>query len=258
MTLNKEASQGETSSDLSLLKDKLLFPLRDKVFSVDPAKIAIKRVFQGTKEYKDAIDIVNYSYNSFYGNNGEVVDVARDSLDGLNTTINLAATQEFNGQSIVLTTLRFVHGSNLDVFELFEMEGEKKWPHEQGISNKKPGEIGKFSFHPIFEKKNPKYFSEEKTNIKKVITRNLYENGMKQMKEAGVEIPYSIFTKHVLNFIESTGISPFLKVENAKQKQSESTDLVRKKFSKYWNPDKIGEYQPELFIAPWVLRPVRK
>ena len=136
------------------------------------------------------------------------------------------------------------------MFDLFEMNEGKKWPHEQN-GFKKPGEIGKFSFHPILSEKGFGYSTKERTILKGIVGCMLYESGIQKMKEAGVEIPYFIFAKHVLDFAETAGVRPCIKVEGVGPKQSEEAIRIRQKFSKYWNPNSVEEYQPKLYIAPW-------
>jgi hypothetical protein len=258
MVISKEKFPGEEMgpSDLSSLKNNLLLPLQ-KDFRVNMADIKIERVFPGTKKHEIASDIVNYSYNSMYGADGKIIDIARDNLNKLYTTITLVATQQFDHRSAVLGSLRFTYGNNLDVFKLFEMENGKSWPHEQSNSKKKPGEVGKFSFNPVLSESDLRYSSEERANFRRVLARDLYENGMRQLQKAGVGVPYVIFSKHVSRFAESIGVSPCLKVEGAKLKGSEDAREIKKIFSRYWNPDKDIKYQPALYVPPWDLQPAR-
>jgi len=258
MVISKEASVAEKSmsNNLLSLKNELLLPLGGKLPNLDKDSIKIDRVFPGTLEHETAADIVNYNYNGMFGIDGKVIDVARDSLSELDTTISTIATIQFNGKSIVLGSLRFTC-DKLDLFNLFEMENGKKWPHQQGEVSRKPGEIGKFSFHPILSEHDLGYSNEERAKFKIIITRGLYQEGMRQMREAGVKVPYFIVGKHVLRFAESVGVSPCIKVEGAKLSKSQEVRKMMEQFPKYWHSNEDVKYQPAVYIVPWEMQKIK-
>jgi hypothetical protein len=258
MATSKEMFVVEKSvpSDLVSLKNKLLLPLGGKLPNLDEDSIRVERVFPGTLKHEAAVDIVNYSYNDMYGIDGKIIDVARDRLNELDTTISVVATQRFNGRPMVLGSLRFTCGK-LDLFNLFEMEDGKKWPHMLDEVSKKSGEIGKFSFHPILSEHDLGYSNEERTKFKIIITRGLYQEGMRQMREVGVKVPYFIVSKHVLRFAESVGVSPCIKVEGAKLSKSQEARKMMEQFPKYWHSNEDVKYQPAVYIVPWEMQQIK-
>lgn len=215
----------------------------------------------GSPERDIAADIVNYTYTSSYlKDGGKIIDLATDEFDLLPTTHTLVASQKVDGADVVVGTFRVVCGDELEVFNLFEMERGNRWPHERVVDPaQKPGELGRFSLHPIFEDLNGLVRPEVRkvlTSYRRLILHKLWPFGIDIMKNAGITLPYFILAPHVFRFVSKSGIHP-TEVEGVMPNRSFFSQDLRRRYNEYWKPDRSIEEQPAVYLAPKFVEPIK-
>lgn len=236
---------------------QLMSPFADKDVELDADNMEVGEL-QRSEILGQVRNMVNYAYNSRYHHNGgEVVQLAGDRFDNLPTTRTIVAVQEIDGQPVVMGTFRTLAGSDLDVFELFEMRAGMSWPHQTDAKVLLPGELGRFCLSPVFEalaKVNIGISNVDLRNMKIAILQKMWRVGMDQMIRDGVEVPYFILKPEVRDFVRKAGIIPTT-VEAMQPSQTEYAQRIRQLFSEYWRPDDASEEQPQVYIAPWNVSP---
>lgn len=248
-------------SDLFVLFDRLVTPLLGEEFGLEASKIQVERIQRSSRLGAMAADVVNFSYNSRYvKNGGELVDVSRGREDFQGNSQTLVAKQQLGDRHIVLATFRVVYGGDLDTFNLFELIPEKNWPHtinkdkkdKEVCSVNKPGELERFSLHPIFDFVED--LKDEKLNtrirdFKQLLLREMWPYGMEILRQNNITHPYFILAPNIRKFVISAGIHP-TKVEDVIPRITEYATGIRYNFKEYWKPDGDLAEQPTVYLAP--------
>lgn len=246
------------------LYNKLIQPfLENPSACLDLSDSQVKVVEPDSLDQALTRELINFEYSARYnGNSGLVSDIAKDKFDSLPTTHTLVVIKNVNNTPTVLGTFRTISGDELDVFELFEMEKGKFWPHEEHPYKKKvAGEIGRFSIHPIFDliadSSHNREVKIQLTANKKQLLRSLWPAGTNLLREEGVEVPYFILGSHAHIFVKSAGIV-FSRVDGAIPNNSPYLSEVRNRYKEYWKPNLPLRRQPAVYIGSWEMAPINR
>jgi hypothetical protein len=220
------------------------------------SKISITTAPMGSDDRETAANLVRFGYNfRYFSEKDIIIDLAYDNLDTQPVTKTVIAYTNYKKSKLILGTMRVCFADHLELFKFFKIEKGFSWPH----GDKKAGELGRFSLHPLFDVlAKGKDQVEEKNylkSFKKRILRSMWPYGMKIMKKAGVEVPYFILSPEVAKFVTSCGVIPE-KIVGAIPRTSSFSNTIRHKYSEYWKPEADVSVQPTAYIAPWNIAPL--
>ncbi len=246
---------------IDFLRNSLMAPFDGKLGVFDSTSLRVEVAQPSSLEREMAADLVNYAYNLRYGiSGGNIEDLAHDEFDQYDNTHTIVAKGKINDESVILGTLRVVcdgrEGSlkpeeQLEVFKLFDMEEGGVWPHQ--ASGTIPGELSRFSLHPIFDAiaSDPDMSIAMHSKVyKRTVLRELWPKAIDIMKKEGVGTPYFILTPKIHSFVVSAGIPP-IEVAGSIPSPSDYSQSIRNRFSPYWQPEVGLDEQPAVYIAPW-------
>lgn len=217
--------------------------------SLDAAAYVCRRVGREDVRLQQTVkDIVNCSYNAHYLHDQLTFeDIATDSHK---KTEVFMITQQIEGILLPLVTVRVLVDKELDCFEIFSKESVLK----------RAAEFSRFAYHPLLDV--PASVLDEQTRKrldfhKRHLFRILLRGAFRFLKSRKFQTSYLIMPPHVKRYMDGCGFR-LTDMPESHLLPSDSHDVVRRAFYKYWRPESPIHEQPAVYNLDFRIKPLMK
>lgn len=195
--------------------------------------------------------VINAGYNRRYYDGADYIHLA-----GPNELLNhpgattYAATTVIGDSEVVLATIRSATNGAVEVFDLFEMQQSKKWPHE--IANMPPAELKRMALHPVLDMLLGVDDPELKQLVelqRRIVVREIWR-ALGAKLAADNCLTYYIASPKVKTWVDTAGVGPIAEVDAKIDITSQNYQQLIKTFGAYWGSD------PRLYLSPTIPAPI--
>lgn len=195
--------------------------------------------------------VINAGYNRRYYDGADYIHLAgsNELLHHPGATTYVATTVVGESE-VVLATMRSATNGAVEVFDLFEMQQHKKWPHE--IANVPPAELKRMALHPVLDMLLGVDDPELKQLVelqRRIVIREIWRALGAQLEAANC-LTYYIASPKVRTWVDSAGVGPIAEVEAIIDTTSQNYQQLIKTFGAYWGSD------PRLYLSPTIPAPI--
>ncbi len=230
-------------------------------FNCDLARLHLAWVDPGTAAQDAALALVSHSYGLLYLGDQDALtaaDLAIGPAHGGNSR-TLIAWQEIAGGLLPVGTLTTGGGTDLDLFELFEVAAPATWPHVQNPNGPlQPGEVCRFGLHPVFDLLDRAADPATRQQVdfyRRLILRRLTSLCLEWLIAQDITIAYCVVGPHLLYFMRRCGMY-VIPVPAAQPRDNAAVTRLRRQFARYWRPDDPPTRQPLPYQLTGIIRPV--
>ena len=214
-------------------------------------KVQVRIIKDDSLLNEQVLDILNLAYNFRYAPEQDIDDQVMTAIDKGSKAQTLVVTTTINDKEIVLATLQLVLGekkdilapnkSKLEAFQLFKLiDDQAQWPHQ--LENKKPAELGRFAFHPLFDQLRFEANSEVKKRVgelKKELTAKLWQKiELIFKKNGGDYCVLAVMSDNVRDFAQALGFEA-LEQKQVVLNDSPFMDYLKKNLTRYFSQAKF-------------------
>ncbi len=233
------------AADVRACHDRLVAPLAAlPALDLDPALIRCEIARPGTALKAEVDLLIDYSYSVRYQES--LVPLAHLIPETAPANIVLAAIQPFACGDVVVGTCRAAW-DDLEALDLFEVPPPGRWPHE--LLGQPFGELGKFAVHPVVDaliRAGQASLAAAGDAYRVALWHRLTEAYTSLLLGRGRAFVYEVAPPRMQRFLERSGCRP-IRVDQARPSTSAATRELRRRWSRYFQPNGPPDLQPHLY-----------